>query len=485
MKKPDFARLTQAAGGMNAWMTRFHLPLGVLLALALSAGTAALNVSAGPLGNLNDIGGWDNRLLFILMTAAVQAFVLLLCALLHRGGMGRLALRQLTLTAGLLILLMGINQKTYAYVQVIQPIVRAMDTGGLAAGLAMESTLSAPALTLLYFVTRGPVYDMYLVKLLAIACVLLTALLAVRAADARNWGIRADALLALLMILPQAFLQAGCAAQLELACVLLLACAFSAMDGKHPHPLAAALCFGGAVAVSGAALYALPLLLMWTKRGTLRPCHWALAAAVPLAALIPALISGMGAGEALLSLLRANLSMPQYAAGSPGFMSIIPRANPLEMPQYFMLRRVEELDLLTNAQPFYTQAHFEQVMRGLIVAAPAVYAALAAWLLGRQGMSPLRRAMALVLAALFFCPAATMGAWLALDVLCVMALVREPRLRLPVCILLFATAGAGCYPVTEEVLLPVAASWALCGAALCMLAGIIPTEREKGATEHE
>ena len=75
----------------------------------------------------------------------------------------------------------------------------------------------------------------------------------------------------------------------------------------------------------------------------------------------------------------------------------------------------------------------------------------------------------------------TMGAWLALDVLCVMALVREPRLRLPSCILLFATAGAGCYPVTEELLLPVAASWALCGAALCMLAGIIPMGREKEA----
>ena len=481
MKRPDTARLVQAAWGLHARLARLCLPLGVLLALALSAGTAALNVSAGPLGNLNDIGGWDNRLLFILMTAAVQGGVLLLCTLMHRGSLGRLALRQLTLTAGLLILLMGINQKTYAYVQVVQPIVRAMDTGALAAGLAMESAFSAPALTLLYLVTRGPVYDMYLLKLLAIACMLLISLLAVRAADARGWGFRADALLALLMILPQAFLQAGCAAQLELVCVLLLACVLAAMDGGHPRPLAAALCFGGAVAVSGAALYALPLLLVWTKRGALRPRHWALAAAVPLAALIPALLSGMGAGDAMLSLLRANLSMPQYAAGSPGFMSIIPRANPLEMPQLFMLRRVEELDLVTNAQPFYTQAHFEQVMRGLIVAAPAVYAALAAWLTGRRDMSPLRRALALVLSALYLCPAATMGAWLALDVLCVMALVREPRLRLPSCILLFATAGAGCYPVTEELLLPVAASWALCGAALCMLAGIIPMGREREA----
>ena len=116
-------------------------------------------------------------------------------------------------------------------------------------------------------------------------------------------------------------------------------------------------------------------------------------------------------------------------------------------------------------------------MRGMTLAAPAVYAALAAWLLRRRDMTPLRRAMALTLAALYLCPSATMGAWLALDVLCVMAIVGEPPLRLPACVLLFATAGAGCYPVTEEILLPVAAAWALCGAALCMLTGIIPTAR--------
>lgn len=484
MKKPDMAQF--ASGSVHAGLTRLCLPLGALLALALSAGVAVLNVSAGPLRNLNDIGGWSNRLLFILMTAAVQAAVLLLCALMHRGSLGRLALRQLTLTAGLLILLMGINQKTYAYVQVIQPIVRAMDTGGLAAGLAMESTLSAPAMTLLRLVTRGPVYDMYLLKLMAIACWLLLALLAMREADVRGWGLRADVLLALLMILPQAFMQAGCVAQLELAAVLLLACALAALRGRRPHPMAAALCFGGAVAVSGAALYALPVLILCTRRGVLRARHWALAAAVPLVALMPALLCGMGAGDALASLLRANFSMPQYAAGSPSFMSIIPRANPLEMPQYFMLRRVEELDLITNSQPFYTQAHFEQVMRGLLIAAPAVYAALAVWLLRKGDMSPLRRAMALVLAALYLCPAASMGAWLALDVLCVLALLGEPRLRLTACILLFTTAGAGCYPLTEEVLLPVSASWVLCGAALCMLVGVLPTGRAREeAVSHE
>ena len=55
----------------DAALTRFRLPLGAALALLLAALTAAFNVESGPLRNLNDIGGWSNRLLFIAMTAAV------------------------------------------------------------------------------------------------------------------------------------------------------------------------------------------------------------------------------------------------------------------------------------------------------------------------------------------------------------------------------------------------------------------------------
>ena len=101
----------------------------------------------------------------------------------------------------------------------------------------------------------------------------------------------------------------------------------------------------------------------------------------------------------------------------------------------------------------------------------------------KQGISPLRRALTLTLAALACCPAASMGAWLALDVLCVMAIVREPELRLPACLLLFATAGASCYPLTEEILLPVAAAWALCVVSLCMLYDVIPMGRAAARKE--
>ena len=51
-------------------------PLGAALAAALSLLLALYNVGGGPLGNLNDIGGWRNRALYIALTAAVQLFVL-------------------------------------------------------------------------------------------------------------------------------------------------------------------------------------------------------------------------------------------------------------------------------------------------------------------------------------------------------------------------------------------------------------------------
>ena len=97
---------------LSAWLDRHALPLGAALAAALSQLLALYNVGVGPLGNLNDIGGWRNRALYIALTAAVQLFVLLAAALLYHERFWRLAVRQLLLTVGLVILLMGINHKS-------------------------------------------------------------------------------------------------------------------------------------------------------------------------------------------------------------------------------------------------------------------------------------------------------------------------------------------------------------------------------------
>ena len=149
---------------------------------------ALYNVVGGPLGNLNDIGGWRNRVLYIALTAAVQLFVLLAAALLYHERFWRLAVRQLLLTVGLVILLMGVNHKSYLFVEQMLPFIRRMDAAGLSAMNDMRLNLSAPAVTALYLLTRGPIYDMYMLRLACMGAFLLMAVLAARAADRRGAG---------------------------------------------------------------------------------------------------------------------------------------------------------------------------------------------------------------------------------------------------------------------------------------------------------
>lgn len=460
---------------------KHRLLLGAVLSGLLAALLALYNVSSGPLSNMNDIGGWHNRALFIVLCAAVHGGLLLLCAGLSRVGLGRTALRQVILTAGMVILLLPVNQKTYAYVNGMQPVIRAMDEGGLAAGIAASSGVSAPMLLLVYLITRGPVYDMYLLKLFAIACDLLLGLLSMRAADRGRLGLRAEALLALCVILPQGFMNAACSALPEIAAVTLLAVSLTLLlCCDRPRVLASGLAYGAACALSGAALYALPVYLWLVRRGTMKGRALGLGACAALLLCVPAMLCGMPAGEALSSLLAANLGLPAYASGAPGMVNLIPRAAVEEMPQYApLLRHLAALDTQTNAQRFYTQAHFETVMHGMILAGLAVYMGICALVWRAKGKTPLHRAMALTLGALIICPNVTSAAWLAADMLCLYAILAAPRLRLPACLVLFATMTASSYPMTEEAMLPMAYAFILCLTALCMLLGIIPMGKEE------
>lgn len=474
-------RMKAEFSALSRFTQKHRLLLSAVLAALLSGLLALYNVSSGPLRNLNDIGGWDNRALFIAMSAAVHLSMLLLCAWLSRVSLARTALRQIVVTAGMVILLLAINQKTYAYVNVLQPIIRAMDEGGLAAGVAAASGVSAPMLLLLYAITRGPVYDMYLLKLFAIGCDLLLGLLAMRAADRNRLGLRAEALLALCMILPQGFMNAACSALPEIAAVTLLAVSLTlALGCDRPRTLASGLCYGAACALSGAALYALPVYLWLVRRGGMKRRELLAGAGAAFLLCLPAMACGMPALRALGSLFSANLGLPAYAAGAPGLVSLIPRAAVEEMPQYApLLRHLTALDMETHAQQFYTQAHFEIIMRGVALAGLALYLGVCALVWRAKDRTPLHRAMLLALGALIVCPNVTSAAWLLLDVLCLYAILAEPGLRLPACLVLSATMTSSSYPMTEEVMLPMVYAFILCLAALCMLLGVIPTGKEE------
>ena len=107
--------------------------IGLFTSALLAGGFAVMNVFMGPLFNLNDIGSFRVRVLFIALAAAVDGLLLLLAAGSAGGKILRMLLRQGIVTAGFVILLLGINQKTYFYNQNLLPLIRAMDKDGLSA----------------------------------------------------------------------------------------------------------------------------------------------------------------------------------------------------------------------------------------------------------------------------------------------------------------------------------------------------------------
>lgn len=475
-----FFSISQEAKRLDCFLTKHRFGFSVLLATALSGVLAVYNVSSGPLHNLNDIGGWSNRALFIMMSAAVHGALLMGGAFLSNVCFSRTALRQVILTAGYFILLIAINQKTYWYVQVLQPLVRAMDAG-FSVGMQAESHFSAPAKILIYLITRGPVYDMYLLKLVAIGCYLATVLLVVYAAEQHHLGIRAEVLLALCVILPQAFMNVACSAMaVEMVALLLFAISLKLHSNDKKSMIAAMICFGTACALYGACLLALPVTI---NRKNWK-CQSIVSVGVMIALCIPAVLGGMAVSDAVSSLFGAVLGVPVYAGGAPGVANLIPRAVVEEIPQYAaILRHLPQLDLVTNNQVHYTRVHFEIVMHGFAWAGFAAYVGLYAMVRYRWEKTVLHSMLTLLLGALIVSQGVTSGAWLALDLICLYALLYAPKLRLPSCLILFSTAAGSCYPMTEEVLLPMVYAFVLCMAALCMLLDVIPMGKEDGINE--
>lgn len=452
---------------------------GAMLSVGLAGLTTVWNISSGPLSNLNDIGSWNNRLLFIMMTAAVQVLLHVLLTFVHREGYARLLLRHALLFAGFVIGLLAINQKTYAFVETMLPLIRKMDAHGLAAIGAIDTNLSSSALTLVYAMTRGPVYDMYLLKLACIAAFSLLCILALCFADRMKLGIRAEVFFALCLILPQGFMSAACAAQTDVLAAALLAASLLLVTGERPHAWAGVIAYGLAVAVSGVCLYALPVYLALWLRGRVKGVQLFTALLLVLLAQVPAIFAGQEALDALASPLRAVLGVPQYATGAPNLMNLFPRSAMEEMPAYFMISRLPAVDAVTNFSPYYTQAHFDILMRGLALMGVAAYAVI--WLLVmRRPIAASARVFALTLGALLVCPGATAGMWLLPSVMALYALFALPAYRVSACLVLFAAAGAAAYPVTGEVLLPMIIAMGMCFAALFDLLGMFDANRKEG-----
>ncbi|MCR4707959.1 MAG: hypothetical protein K5746_08430 [Clostridiales bacterium] len=457
----------EAGRRTNLWLTRYGTAFGIALSLFIGAMTVLVNVSAGPLSNLNDIGGWRNRLLFLILCGISEALIQLLAVRLRPSSGGRMLLRQLLLVCGFHIALLAINQKTYYYTAQVQPLIRAAEGGGLSSLAGTQTVLSVPHLTLLFGLTRIPVYDLYLVKLLSIVSWQTLTLLFVFEAEKSLTGLQPEALLLFSQILPQAFLSAACAAQSDGFVLLLFA--VSLFFWKRGKPIPAAAFYGFTVSLCGILLLAAPLFMGGLRRylnaGEMgsRRCQSILQNARPefvcigialifyFLPMLPAIFMGFPAGKALTSPFTGLFGVPPYTSGSPNLMALFPRASALEMPESFLLRRLPALDLETNASPFYTQAHFEMLMRGLALTGIAGFTAGSVY--AKRKTSGVRLAFILSAMALFAVPGASMALWLACDLLALFLILTDRKMRVPCCFLLFVTAAGCCYPVTEEILI--------------------------------
>ena len=472
---------------LNQLLNRHRVLCGIAVALLLSSLTFVYNLTTGPLVNLNDIGSWSNRLLFTALSAIVHISLLLL-VIPFKITSGKMVIRQLALTFAFLIFLLAINQKTFAYTTQVQPMIRQMDSGGLSVIGTFDTNLSVPMLTLYYMFTRGPIYDMYLAKLFAIACYEFLCLCVAGVIGEQHDGWAAEAVLCLSLILPQGFLSAACAAQMDVFAFLLAVLSWKAiMQGNRKVGYAV---FGVAAALCGAFWFCLPVLefgngytkairhdqdgptaILTAEKLPDRLRQICIAPAVAILCCLPAVIFGCPAGTALGSLLRCVSALPVAGAGVPSLVSYLPRALVEEMPQYAFLRPIAELDTVTWVAENYMGHHFEILMHGLSFANLAVYMGLMVYavLKNEHGV---HRWITGLLIALMCMTSLDMSAWMLICILCIAGIVIEPRVRIPAALLLFATAGGSAYPVAGEVMLSPALQNTLCLIALGMLLGI-------------
>lgn len=450
--------------------SQYATGIGIFFSILIGAVITSVNVSLGPLANLNDIGGWHNRFIFLILCGGAEVLVQILAVRLRPSSCGRMLVRQLILVCGFHIAMLAINQKTYYYSMQIQPLIRAAETGGLSVLADIDTTLSIPLLSFLFLLTRIPIYDMYLVKLFCIVSYQVLVLLFVHSMEKTLPGLRTEALLLLSVILPQMFLSVSCAAQADVFALLLIALALTLrIKGS---PLLAAAIFGLSSSLCGVLLLAAPLFvfpnhdfLHLTPKGEVvgkkkqltstgaqvQTIFFGVAVFFYFIPMLPAILSGVPVGKAVISPLNALFGVPPYASGSPNLMSLFPRAAAIEMPEAFLLRHLPELDLETNASPFYSQAHFSMLMRSLALIGLAGYCSVTFYATKR--IDGVRLEFILTMAALFVVPGGSIALWLICDLLALYLILTNRKMRIQACLLLFVTAAGSCYPVTEEILI--------------------------------
>lgn len=315
----------------------------IALRLMILAGLAAafflMNVNAGPLSQMDEIGGWGLRRLYLVL-ASGMLFVALASTAFFRSTWGTYALRMMFLVLGAVMRFYAMDSYSPYFVENLSPVIKAL-SGGLAQGAAQGNAYTPLTLTLLYVLQKLPIFPMYLVKLLSIGGDLLLAQICCRGMEKYKGEIAGSVMLFFVLFCPSLFLggaYGGTPDSLPLVCAALAL--YFAWEKKG---LLAGIAFGAGYALYPAMLMILPALGLVAGKDAGR--RMALAAPVSGVVLsIPALLLGMPFSKALAALTLRGRNPGYLFKNNASFYNFFAQPRMEDIPEYHLLRHIEGIE---------------------------------------------------------------------------------------------------------------------------------------------
>lgn len=345
--------------------TFLHFALQMLIGLAAAGCFVLINVNGGPLVLMDYIGGWSMRSVYLAACGLVifAAFSLLA---LQRRDWATYGVTAAALFLGALMRFYMIDILTPYYAEGLAPFMRAIESG--LSGL-VESDYTPAATLVLYGFARTGLYPMYCVKLLAIGCDLLIALLLGTLLEDKRM---AKAAAVLYLFCPLFFLYSAYAGTPDALYVLLIL--VSAVCLKKEQRALAWAFYGEAVALDPMALAALPVLLLW--RGKRRDAAMLCAPVAYAAVSLPAVVLGMPVRGALYALTLGGRNAQAMHVRSSSIYNFFAPVFVRDMPDYHIMRHVEGVDGGALIHEMFTLENLLAMRSGFMIAFAALFAAL-------------------------------------------------------------------------------------------------------------
>lgn len=322
--------------------TKIHACICAGLSAALFA------VLAGMMRGLEHCAGWGDALalalLFTLPAAAATAFY----AVKERPSAGRLLFAGTLLGVLMAARATMLDFTTADYGSFLHPWTEVFREGGFAMLAQNVGDYNLVYQYFLLLVSKTPLHDLYLIKLLSVVFDYALAMVMMRAAD--HYAGKDAAVTALLLVpaLPTVLLDGACWGQCDTVYVFFIVLALYLLETKRPMRSAAALAIAFAFKLQTIFFFPVVLLGLIHKRYKLRDA--AVFFAAYLATMLPALLAGRPFMDALS--VYANQSVGQYydrlSYNAPTLYNLFPMMEFGSTRPFAWARYVKDAQVLEN-----------------------------------------------------------------------------------------------------------------------------------------